>query len=655
VQVLTPLVSRDYTAAHDPIRVELTALLVDDRKQPLCGSAPLHLEVIDPLGTARHDLYRGTDRGVVRLVLPLAANDPAGEWRVVVRDLLGNTEGRTGFTYRPAAQCAAVAGATRRAVLFGRDRDNIFHFFRNHKDLTLVKGTSPFDGPAAERLAEALSPWDVRCRIVNAADVKRRQPTAAEKPTWVDAGGSFDLRGPAVLLGNPDDNPLIRHLSDQKFLPYAPVNGEFPGSGRGMLAWQREALAYFGHESVTLIAFDEAGMAEAVGTAYEIASGQEQLTPLLLPDEAAVTAATRGPTRAAPAAVAWRTNLPDRVAALRAVADGAVVLSADGTLLRLRPDGSPAWRHHLLAGELSSLDVSGDGRVIAVSTGRAVRLYDPAGKQLGSLGFDPPDAATRDEGIGLMRFAPDGAHVLVALGRYHLVRDAWVFGTTLFLCDLKGDRVWTLGGVDEKTGLPLLPERALSGGFSQDGKKIILLTEQKVNDRSERKGRVLDTATGRWGRTLAGMTELLGDLPGGDVLLGDGDCKLVTFNAASEKILGELDCGKAGPIACRAVGTGFVVGTEADGTVRLVKSLAGRLIDQTVWQDRADTRIVKSVSVAGPAVAVAYWGGTLRLYDAHGKVVHEQAFRQDITASAWVGGQLAVGLADGEVVGLRAE
>jgi hypothetical protein len=659
VLVLTPLLSRDYTAARQPIQVELTAVLVDEQRQPLCGSAPLHIEVIDPLKTKRYDLYRATDRGVLRLALPLAANDPAGEWQVIVHDLLGNTEGRAAFTYRPPTECAALAGATRRAVMFGRDRDNVFRFFRNHKDLILVIGANPFDAVAAERLAKVLEPWDIRCQTIKAADVKRHVPTAAEKPTWVDAGGSFDLRGPAVLLGNPDDNPLIRHLRDQKFLPYAPVKDQFPGRGRGMLAWQREGLAYFGHESLTLIAYDDAGMAEAVGTAHEIAAGLEPLTPLVLPDTAAVTAATHAPGHAPAAAVAWQTRLPDRIVAMRALPKGVVVLCADGTLAVLRPDGSTAWREALAGGEAWSLDVSHDGGVLAVSSGHQLYLYDVGGKRFREVTVRPPDAGTRDEGVGIMRLTPDGTHVFLALGRYHLLKDAkgkdsWTFGTTLCLCDQKGRKAWEVGGVDEKSHQPRLPERCLAAAFAADGKKLVLLTEQRGGEKTERKAQVLDAATGQFGTKLAGVTHVLGEPRGANLLLSDSDSKLLLFSPIQERIVGELDCAGAGPVACASAGAGIVIGTEADGGVRLVKAVGGKLPDQALWQNRVETKIVKSVSASGGRVAVTYWGGTLRLFDGNGKVRHEQVLPQDVTTTAWVGGRLVVGLADGTVLSLDA-
>ena len=43
----------------------------------------------------------------------------------------------------------------------------------------------------------------------------------------------------------------------EKFLPYAPHPTEFPGPGRGYIAWQRDGVGA-GQESVTLLGYDEA-------------------------------------------------------------------------------------------------------------------------------------------------------------------------------------------------------------------------------------------------------------------------------------------------------------------------------------------------------------------------------------------------------------
>jgi hypothetical protein len=654
LQLLPPLQFSDYTAPQNPLRVEISAVLVDDRKQVLCGSAPLQVEVIDPLGAKRYDLYRATDRGVLRLALPLAANDPAGDWTVRVCELLNNTEATTSFRYQPPGQCGAVAGGVPRALSFGRDRDNLFRFFRTHKDLTIVKGTSKFHEAAAERLAKALAPWDIRCKVIAADEVKRRVPTPEEKPTWVDAGGAFDLRGPAVLLGSPDDNHLIRHLRDQKFLPYAPVKDQLPGRGRGLLAWQLEGLSYFGHESVTLIAFDEAGLAEAVGTAYEIAAGIEPLTPLVLPQPAAVRPAARADAVLPEMKEAWRQRLPDRCVSMKAVPAGVVVLGADGTLTLLTPGGAVAWRKTFGGSELWSLDAARDGRLIALGTGRRLYVLDAGGKALWDRAVDrPADADHCGEGISWVAVAPDGSAVLAAATGYSRVNNNWQSAGTLTLFDAAGKKLWGGGGLDDKTGKPVLAERSAGGFFGADGKQIIVLGDNTVTSAGQnkvvRRAYFLDAATGRQVQVHeARLAAPLGD----NVLLSDGEGKLVLAAPADGKVRAQLDCGQAAPVVWAAGDGGTVLGTETDGSVRLLRGLDGKLDGQTVWRDQAETRIVKALSVRGKQVAVGYWGGTVCVLD-DGKRRCRRAFPQDVAVLTWSGDHLLVGLADGEVVALQ--
>jgi hypothetical protein len=58
-----------------------------------------------------------------------------------------------------------------------------------------------------------------------------------------------------------------------------------------MFAWQRDAIGPT-QESIALIAYDAAGMAEAVGSTFEAAAGIEPHTPLALPSQSTLTAAT---------------------------------------------------------------------------------------------------------------------------------------------------------------------------------------------------------------------------------------------------------------------------------------------------------------------------------------------------------------------------
>ncbi|HEY8667831.1 MAG TPA: hypothetical protein VIL86_14280, partial [Tepidisphaeraceae bacterium] len=292
VQVYAPNLYRDFTNVTDPIHVELTATLLDKANGVLAGNAPMRVQLIDPTGASRYDLFRATANGVLRMNLQLGATDPAGDYKVIVTELLDNHEATASFHYAPAAQCGAAAGETHRAVLFQQDRDNIFRFFRTFRSATIVTGSGAYDEPAAKRLVEILKPWNVTCEIVKAADVKPREVPEEALKTWAgDFPGrpdpakpspvisGWDLNGAVILLGTPADNQVIKFITDNHWLPYMPVADVFPGRGRGYLAWQRDGVGRE-QESVSLIADDEAGMNEAVGSLYEIAVGMDPLMRL---------------------------------------------------------------------------------------------------------------------------------------------------------------------------------------------------------------------------------------------------------------------------------------------------------------------------------------------------------------------------------------
>ena len=344
VQLAPITVKRDFVRDADPIRIELAATLLDTTGKVLYGSAPMQVTVADPLGNIRYDLYRATDRGEMRLTLPLAANDPAGDWNVTVTELLANTSGVTTFTYTPAPILPTIAGAQRRAVYFGNERDNIYRFFRSAQSLTLLVGSGAYNQAAAERLAAIVKPWGVQCTIQNASEVnKPREITAEEARTWVGMEfgrvdvakptvykQGFAVDGSVVLFGTPADNPLIAKVQDWGFLPY-PVTADFPGRGRGYLAWQLSAVG-INQESITLIASDEAGMSEAVGTLFEALAGLNPATPFLLPAGGEVTAANVKPVLPVAPAIAWSLTLPDRALSISAGGNGDVtVLTSDGT------------------------------------------------------------------------------------------------------------------------------------------------------------------------------------------------------------------------------------------------------------------------------------------------------------------------------------
>jgi hypothetical protein len=353
VKIAAPVVHRDLTRDKDPIRLEIAATLLSAPGLVLGGSAPLHVQVIDPFGVVRHDLYRATKLGQFQATLPLAANDPSGTWAVSVEDPIFKSSSATSFRYDAPARAASLAGATPRAVSFGNDRENIFRFARLHRSVTIVKGTASYHTAAAERLVKILDPWGVKCQVTDVATAgKARTLTDDEYKTWIGlhpgrlergSGNSpaqvgFAVQGDVILLGNPEDNAIIKYLGENQFLPYAPKAGVFPGAGRGMIAWQRDGVGH-GQESVTLIAHDAEGLSEAVGSFYEAVVGLDPLTKYVLPEKDALVKAKTAGGRPPRAPHAWIANLPDRVEAIKVGKGELTVLTHDGTLATVSAAG----------------------------------------------------------------------------------------------------------------------------------------------------------------------------------------------------------------------------------------------------------------------------------------------------------------------------
>ncbi len=423
VAVGSPTLRRDYTLAQAPLRVEFSAAVLDDKAGILSGSIPLEIVLTDPLGATRYDLYRATQGGVLTLGLPLGLNDPPGAWTITVTDLLSSRSGSTGFELPATPACSGAAGLVRRAVHWPADRDRIFRFFREHNQVTLVKGRSDFNTPAAERLGKLLEPWNIVCSVVSEAQANQpRALTEDEARTWIglDFAGrdaiqpgssnapvqaGYALRGPVILLGTPADNALIRFVAEQQFLPFAPDAAAMPGPGRGYVAWQREAIGV-NQESIALIAFDAAGMDEAVGTLDEFLAGLEPLTPLAMPRSSAITPAAKAnqPPRLG---IAWTAALPDRITGLKAASSRFTVLthaqtvsevSADGNILatrqvapeeytnlvaQLRPAPEPAAlataRSALPPGRLVKLAAADRDRLAVAYWGGTVSVLDKTG------------------------------------------------------------------------------------------------------------------------------------------------------------------------------------------------------------------------------------------------------------------------------------
>ncbi len=356
VQVSAPTTTRDLALEQAPLRLDVAATVVDDKGRVLSGSIPLEVQVIDPLGAIRYQLFRATKLGQFSISLPLAANDPPGKWTVQVREGLSGAADRATFDFA-TPQARSLAGATSRALIFADDVKHCFDFGRAFREVTIVAGASPYNEAAAVRLASVLEPWGVHCKRMPLADAAKSRPISeAEVPTWIgleysgeaakvgDANrpaiSGFAVQGPVILIGTTQDHPIIKFLLDQRFLPYTPVAGQLPVAGRGYVSWQLDGVGK-GQESITLIADDDAGMQEAVGTLYEAIAGIKPLTRWEFPTRDALSPATRVPGHFPAAPIVWQARLVDRVLALQISGDGIQAITHDGSVTTLNAIGQP--------------------------------------------------------------------------------------------------------------------------------------------------------------------------------------------------------------------------------------------------------------------------------------------------------------------------
>ena len=431
VQVLAAVPSADYTLEANPVRLELQAFVKDAAGGVLNGSIPLSVQVTDALGATRYDLYRATERGVLKLDLALAVNDAPGDWTVTVKELLSGKEGAASFKPPSPSQAGAVAGAEPRAVYFAGDYDPIFRFFRVHKNVALVTGAGEWNQVQAQRLAGNLKRWGVECRIIPAAELKKKVRADDVKKTWAGAVGNADLDIPAeaaVLLGEPDDNPAIKSLMPDHNgftpLPYVPAKDAFPGRGRGMVAWQTDCLGFHNFESIALIAEDAEGMAQAAGTLLEIVAGYKPSTPWVMPSSSSLAPASARPQLPPQPGLAAQTVLTDRVLAMKSLTDGGLLLLVqDGTLTRLDKSGKELWRKSLPVGASWRMDASTDGSLIAVSAYGRLAGLNAKGDTVFEVPlryFDPrfpKDVCNRPISVNALAVAPDGARVAILGGR----------------------------------------------------------------------------------------------------------------------------------------------------------------------------------------------------------------------------------------------
>jgi hypothetical protein len=214
----------------------------------------------------------------------------------------------------------------------------------------------------------------------------------------------------------------------------------------------------------------------------------------------------------------------------------------------------------------------------------------------------------------------------------------------LQLFDSHGKRLWAVGGPQVNTNT--FPNSYLSGAFAASGKTMVVATKGEAQHVALVDGKILSRLAGANG----GLGWIVLEQ---EALFTDGQ-SVIRWSLDDGRVLSRLPMPGA-----RVVGLGLgespdalVVATEADGAVRLLTTVPGGQNAVRSWEHRQPRRLVKMMFHNYTFTALAYWGGLVEFLW-KGDVVLSHSFEQDVSALVWHGGEVVVGLADGQVIALK--
>ncbi|MGD0093274.1 MAG: PQQ-binding-like beta-propeller repeat protein, partial [Planctomycetota bacterium] len=432
-----------------------------------------------------------------------------------------------------------------------------------------------------------------------------------------------------------------------------------------------------------------------------------------------LTPAAKAPPVPAEARVAWQVSFPDRALALKPQANGNVaVLTQDGTAAALDPSGKVLWQKTVDCGDDLKHGASVDGNVLVVGAGHHLVAFDGAGKQLLDVPFDfelpgGKGGKKQTSQITAVAVSPDGKNIAAgaANGRLLLLDNQgdtkWTIGGVTgeelekWAADVKTweagkaereaamkqfkeaeaqwkeeVKQWEAGGKKGKQpaqpkqpslpGNPRKPEPVpyLEAAFSSDGSLLLAITKNE--------GHVLSVADGKISAKVGGIAPFFRPVRMGEnLLVTDGRARLELVSPAQGKALSEVRCSqfvqapgkKPGEmkelpdtaVSAALLNDTLIAATEFDGTVRALKDVKGKLEEQTQWSFKLPLRVTKKLAAGDGLVAVAYWGGTLRVLDSTGAAKFGQTLPQDISALACLGKLVIVATADGRITALEAK
>jgi outer membrane protein assembly factor BamB len=251
----------------------VTVSVKDKNGQPSDILVPIELRLIDPQGKTRHHLFRAVlGAETFEEEFKIAANDPAGVWKVTASELF---EGRTveaTFKVVELAAKPAIALSQPDVVVYGADEIRKFVTGKPKAWIPYEKGiatakdtdknTSHELAKQLKTISEQLGLEEELRPVSELAVIRRNLPRKTTNFSEKQVGPRYTFKGHAVIPDVGGRNPLVRSLVATGILPVR-LTGSFPGPGRGAILHVVSPF-YYGFDSIIVSGGDAEGFAKAL-------------------------------------------------------------------------------------------------------------------------------------------------------------------------------------------------------------------------------------------------------------------------------------------------------------------------------------------------------------------------------------------------------
>jgi len=425
---------------------------------------PLQTTLRDAAGTAVHEVFRAAApryTGVCRVPV----NVGAGSWTLSVRELV------SGRVASAAVQVekGEMPGATlEERPVWVRDAGHVRAMVaaaqppQEAPEIQIaVDADQAWVRPQAERLAGELVRLGRKAKVVAVGDVLRlpvdwnyEPPTVDGARLWrgnvVDPGLFVD--SPLILLGRRYESRLIEALARRDVLAES-VSANFPGPRRAIVAWARRAFSNH-HDTVSVLATDEAGLARGVDALLALAGSEAPHAPASPVHPTIVQPAPKPGTTLKTVAGSEARPSPYRDAVsredlVRAVdvdqATGRALVATAGyghNLFCFAPDGKLLWKQFLPEHNVYFAQWYDGGKRVVAATGRGFFVFLLDGSDGSALRKFASTEWPRFHG-GFNTYQEGAINTEVAIRVNAKLRQILIGGMTgLLAVDFEGRRMW---------------------------------------------------------------------------------------------------------------------------------------------------------------------------------------------------------------------